>query len=99
MIGRPASSLRGSEGSAGVGRMTPATRSRAARMSSIATRRWSPPRGGGRGGGGAKEARMPRTKAASPREALEAEETATTKLKKKAYEEELARLQLELIKL
>ena len=42
---------------------------------------------------------MAKTKAASPREALEAEETATTKLKKKAYEEELARLQLELIKL
>jgi polyphosphate kinase 2 len=42
---------------------------------------------------------MAKTKAASPHEALEAEETAATKLKKKVYEEELARLQLELIKL
>jgi polyphosphate kinase 2 (PPK2 family) len=33
------------------------------------------------------------------REAIEAEESATTKMKKKRYEEELARLQLELIKL
>src|SRR5829696_5840202 len=42
---------------------------------------------------------MAKTKAASPREALEAEEKAATKLKKKQYEEELAKLQLELIKL
>jgi polyphosphate kinase 2 len=42
---------------------------------------------------------MAKTRAASPREALEAEETAATKLKKKQYEEELAKLQLELIKL
>src|ERR687897_2287960 len=42
---------------------------------------------------------MAKTKAASPREALEAEEAATAKLGKKRYEEELARLQLELIKL
>jgi len=42
---------------------------------------------------------MAKTKAASPREALEADETASAKLGKKHYEEELARLQLELIKL
>jgi polyphosphate kinase 2 len=42
---------------------------------------------------------MAKTKAASPREALEADETASAKLGKKRYEEELARLQLELIKL
>jgi polyphosphate kinase 2 (PPK2 family) len=49
--------------------------------------------------GRAKEDRMAKSRAASPREALEAEESATTKLKKKLYEEELAKLQLELIKL
>src|SRR5512132_2782688 len=38
-------------------------------------------------------------KAPTPREAIAAEESETTKLKKKPYEEELARLQLELIKL
>jgi polyphosphate kinase 2 len=38
-------------------------------------------------------------KAATPREAIAAEESETTKMKKKPYEEELARLQLELIKL
>ena len=38
-------------------------------------------------------------KAPTPREAAAAEESETTKLKKKPYEEELARLQLELIKL
>ena len=37
---------------------------------------------------------MAKSRAASPREALEAEESATTKLKKKLYEEELAKLQL-----
>ena len=42
---------------------------------------------------------MAKTKAASPREALEADETASAKLGKKRYEEELAQLQLELIKL
>ena len=42
---------------------------------------------------------MAKTKAATPREALEADETASAKLGKKRYEEELARLQLELIKL
>jgi polyphosphate kinase 2 len=42
---------------------------------------------------------MAKTKAASPREALEADETASAKLGKKRYEEELARLQRELIKL
>ena len=42
---------------------------------------------------------MAKTRAASPREALEAEEKAATRLKKKQYEEELAKLQLELIKL
>ena len=42
---------------------------------------------------------MAKSKAASPREAVAAEESATTKMKKKPYEEELARLQLELIKL
>ena len=42
---------------------------------------------------------MAKTKAASPREALEADETASAKLGKKRYEEELAGLQLELIKL
>ena len=42
---------------------------------------------------------MAKTKAASPREALEADEAASAKLGKKRYEEELARLQLELIKL
>jgi len=42
---------------------------------------------------------MAKSKASSPHEAIEAEESATTKLKKKPYEEELARLQLELIKL
>ena len=42
---------------------------------------------------------MAKSKEATPREAIEAEESATTKLKKKPYEEELARLQLELIKL
>ena len=42
---------------------------------------------------------MAKTKAASPREALEVDETASAKLGKKHYEEELARLQLELIKL
>jgi polyphosphate kinase len=42
---------------------------------------------------------MAKTKAATPREALEADETANAKLGKKRYEEELARLQLELIKL
>ena len=40
---------------------------------------------------------MAKTKAATPREALEAEEAAAAKLGKKRYEEELARLQLELI--
>ena len=42
---------------------------------------------------------MAKTKAPTPRESLEAEEKASAKLGKKAYEEELARLQLELIKL
>ena len=42
---------------------------------------------------------MAKTKAASPREALEADEAASAKLGKKRYEEELASLQLELIKL
>ena len=42
---------------------------------------------------------MAKTKGATPREALEADETASAKLGKKRYEEELARLQLELIKL
>src|SRR5918999_1701300 len=42
---------------------------------------------------------MAKSKEATPREAIEAEESATTKMKKKPYEEELARLQLELIKL
>jgi polyphosphate kinase 2 len=42
---------------------------------------------------------MAKTKAASPREALEADETASAKLGTKRYEEELAQLQLELIKL
>jgi polyphosphate kinase 2 len=42
---------------------------------------------------------MAKTKAATPREALEAEEAAAAKLGKKRYEEELAGLQLELIKL
>ncbi|HEX2372953.1 MAG TPA: polyphosphate kinase 2, partial [Actinomycetota bacterium] len=42
---------------------------------------------------------MAKTKSASPREAVAAEEAATAKLGKKVYEEELARLQLELIKL
>ena len=42
---------------------------------------------------------MAKSKAASPREAITAEESETTKMKKKPYEEELARLQLELIKL
>jgi polyphosphate kinase 2 len=38
-------------------------------------------------------------KTASPREAIAAEESATTKMKRTPYEEELTRLQLELIKL
>ena len=38
-------------------------------------------------------------KATTPREAIAAEESETTKMKKKPYEEELVRLQLELIKL
>ncbi len=42
---------------------------------------------------------MAKTKAPTPRESLEAEEKASAKLGKKAYEDELARLQLELIKL
>jgi polyphosphate kinase len=42
---------------------------------------------------------MAKTKTPTPREAVAAEESATTKMKKKPYEEELARLQLELIKL
>ena len=42
---------------------------------------------------------MAKSKAATPLEAVAAEESATTKMKKKPYEEELARLQLELIKL
>ena len=42
---------------------------------------------------------MAKTKAATPREALKADEAASTKLGKKRYEEELAKLQLELIKL
>ena len=42
---------------------------------------------------------MAKSKAATPREAVAAEESATTKMKKKPYEEELGRLQLELIKL
>ena len=42
---------------------------------------------------------MAKTKAASPREALEVDETANAKLGKKRYEKELAGLQLELIKL
>ena len=42
---------------------------------------------------------MAKSKDATPREAIEAEESATTKMKKKPYEEELAHLQLELIKL
>jgi len=49
--------------------------------------------------GRAKEDHMAKTKAATPREALETDETASAKLGKKRYEEELARLQLELIKL
>jgi polyphosphate kinase len=47
----------------------------------------------------AKEERMAKRKSADLREAFEAEDAATTTLKKKAYEKELARLQLELIKL
>jgi len=42
---------------------------------------------------------MAKRKSADLREAFEAEDAATTTLKKKAYEKELARLQLELIKL
>jgi polyphosphate kinase 2 len=42
---------------------------------------------------------MAKTKSVAPREAAEAEEAASTKLGRKVYEEELARLQLELIKL
>ena len=42
---------------------------------------------------------MTKAKPAGPRQAIEAEESATTKMKKQRYEEELARLQLELIKL
>jgi polyphosphate kinase 2 len=42
---------------------------------------------------------MAKTKTATPREAVAAEESETTGMKKKRYEEELAQLQLELIKL
>jgi polyphosphate kinase 2 len=45
------------------------------------------------------EVPMAKSKASTPHEAIEAEESATTKMKKKPYEQELARLQLELIKL
>jgi polyphosphate kinase 2 len=47
----------------------------------------------------AKEERMAKRKSVDLREAFEAEDLATTTLKKKLYEKELARLQLELIKL
>jgi polyphosphate kinase 2 (PPK2 family) len=42
---------------------------------------------------------MAKTKTPTPRQAIAAEESESTKMKRKPYEEELARLQLELIKL
>jgi polyphosphate kinase len=42
---------------------------------------------------------MAKSKAATPRQAIAAEDSEATRMKKKFYEEELARLQLELIKL
>ncbi len=42
---------------------------------------------------------MAKSKAATPRQAIAAEDSETTRMKRKFYEEELARLQLELVKL